>query len=171
MTLAPRPWVTFSKSEPRHGLFNGEDLPGKHEVAYRSWVFDVHSALHKFAEPPIWQSVYKSICGPAKRLIWCLGPSATVHYYIMRLDYHFGVVAGFDVLTQQFYQITQNKGEKVRNFTTHINITLDKNRVQFLNLINKAKKGWLLKDHYFYGMSKSLRGSVCYLYNNEAVTH
>ena len=94
---------------------SGEDPPGKHEVDYRSWVFDVHLALHNFTEPQIWQSVYESISGPIKRLMWCLGPSATVHDYIVRLDYQFGVVSGPDVLMQQFYQIMQSKGENVGN--------------------------------------------------------
>ena len=84
------------------------------------------SALHKFAEPQIWQSIYNSIPGPIKRLIQCLGPSTTVHDYIARLDYQFGVVVGPDVLMQQFYQITQSKGEKVGNFATYIDMALDK---------------------------------------------
>ena len=70
----------------------------------------------------------------------------------MRLDYQFGAVAGSDVLMQQFYQITQKQGEKIGDFAIHIDIALDEIRVQFPNLINKAKKGCLLKDHYFYGM-------------------
>ena len=63
----------------------------------------------------------------------------------MRLDYQFGAVAESDVLMQEFYQIMQNKNEKVGDFTTHIDITLDEIRVQFLNLINEAKKDGSLK--------------------------
>ena len=72
---------------------------------------------------------------------------------------------------QQFYQITQSKGEKLGNFATYIDFTLDEIRVWFLNLINEGKEGCLLRDWYFYGMSKSLTDSVHYLYNNEAVAH
>ena len=80
----------------------------------------MYSVLHNFEEAQIWQSVYESVPEPGKRLIWCFGPSATVHDYITRLDYQFGAVAGSDVLMQQFYQITQSKDEKVHNFVNHI---------------------------------------------------
>ena len=118
----------FLNQTPKFGLFSGEDLAGKHEVDYRSRVFDVHSALHNFAEPQIQQSVYESVCGLAKRLIWCLESSATVHDYIARLNYQFGVVAGSNVLMQQFYHIMQSKGEKVGNDATHIDVALDEIR-------------------------------------------
>ena len=94
-----------------------------------------------------------------------------VHDFIARLDYQFGAVAGSDVVMQQFYQITQSKNEKVGNFATCIDIALDKRRVQFLNHVMRQRRGNLLKDHYFYGMNKSLRDSVCYLHNNGAMTH
>ena len=67
------------------------------------------------------------------------------------------MVAGSNVLMQQFYQITQSKGENVGNFAAHVDVALDEIRVQFPNLINEAEKRCLLKDHYFYGMSKSER--------------
>ena len=115
--LQPRQCWAFPKSDTEIWVYSGEDPSGKHEVDYRSWVFDMHLALHNFAEHQIRQAVYKSICGPTKRLIQCLGPSTMVHDNIARLDYQCGAVAGSDVLMQQFYQIMQNK---IGNFATYV---------------------------------------------------
>ena len=59
-----------------------------------------------------------------------MGPTASVDHILQKLTIIFGTVASFDILMQNFYNVTQCNHKKVLSFTTRLEGTLNQIRLQ-----------------------------------------
>ena len=107
--------------------------------------------------------------GHAKSVIRHLGPSYTVDEIIAILTQEYEGVASSDVIFKDFYQLRQEKNEKVQVFSIRLRDMLTKLSIRFPDRVPKEDHDKILKDRFFYGIKSELRNSIRHLYDNETI--
>ena len=71
---------------------------------------------------------------------------------------------------QQFYGVHKERNEKVQSYAPRIEGSLNQIQVKFLRMISKVEAKVKFRDRLFYGVLKTLRDCIRYLYDNLTVT-
>ena len=108
--------------------------------------------------------------GKAKLVIRHLGPLYTVDEVITVLTQEYEGVASSDVIFKNFYQLRQERNEKVQVFSIHFRDMLTQLSIRFPDRAPKADHDKILKDHFFYGIRSDIHNSIHHLYCDEMVT-
>ena len=72
---------------------------------------------------------------------------------------------------QQFYGVHMERYENIQSYATRMEESLNQTQVKFPGMISKAEAEIKLRDRLFYGVLKTLRDSIRYLYDNPTVTY
>ena len=72
---------------------------------------------------------------------------------------------------QHFYGVHMEKNERVQSYSTRMEGSLNQILVKFPGMISDAEAEIKLRHRLFYGVLKTLRDSIRYLYDNPAVTY
>ena len=152
------------------GKFSGTKPTPTNELNFDQWCIDVRSYQVSYPDNILLPTIQKSIVGRAKSVIRHLGPSCTVEEVITALTQEYEGVASSDVIFKDFYQLRQERNEKVQIFSIQLRDMLTKLSVQFPDRVPKEDHDKILKDRFFYGIKFELRNSIRHLYNNESVT-
>ena len=99
------------------GKFNGTEPTPADELNLDQWCMDVKSYQASYPDNILLPAIQKSIIGKAKSVIRHLGPSYTVDEVIMVLTQEYEGVASSDMIFKDFYQLKQEKNEKVQIFS------------------------------------------------------
>ena len=166
------PWPAYQKipKAPRLPNFSGDEPTPKHEATFVNWLYQVESYMKNYPEPSMRQAIMQSVRGGAANVVRYVGPEATVQMILSKLKIQFGSVANVDVLLHDFYKITQQRGESVRQFNNKLNDTLNEVRTRFPGVIHESLADQYLKNRLFNGMSVHLKNGIRYLYANPAST-
>ena len=92
---------------PRINTFSGKAMPGKTEVLFEQWYHEVQCIKDHHPELVVWESIVQSLKGAVGDMVWYMGPTASVTEILQKLTVIFSTVASFNVLVQNFYQVTQ----------------------------------------------------------------
>ena len=65
-----------------------------------------------YLESVVWESIVRSLRGAVMDMAWYMGPTASVAYMLQKLTVIFATVATFNILMQNFYEVTQDNHEK-----------------------------------------------------------
>ena len=115
-------------------------------------------------------AIRKSIVGRAKSVVRHLGPFYTVEEVITVLTQEYEGVASSDVILKDFYQLRQERNEKVQIFSIWLRDMLTKLSIQFPDHVPKEDHDKILKDRFFYGIKSQLQNSIRHLYDIESIT-
>ena len=74
------------------------------------------------------------------------------------------------MIFKDFYQLKQEKNEKVQIFSIRLRDMLTKLSLRFPDRIPKEDHDKILKDRFFYGIKPELHNSIRHLYDNDSVT-
>ena len=99
------------------GKFSGIEPTPTDELNFDQWCIDVRSYQAGYPDNILLLAIRKSIVGRAKSVIRHLGPSFTVDEVITVLTQEYEGVASSDVIFKDFYQLKQEKNEKVQIFS------------------------------------------------------
>ena len=99
------------------GKFSGTEPTPADELNFDQWCIDVKSYQASYPDNILLPVIWKSIIGKAKSVIRHLGPLYTVDEVIMVLTQEYEGVASSDVIFKDFYQLKQEKNEKVQIFS------------------------------------------------------
>ena len=99
-----------------------------------------------------------------------MGPSYTVEEVITALTQEYEGVASSDVIFKDFYQLRQERNEKVQIFSIWLRDMLTKLSIRFPDHVPKEDHDKILKDRFFYGIKSELRNSIRHLYDDESIT-
>ena len=78
--------------------------------------------------------------------------------------------ASSDVIFKDFYQLKQERNEKVQVFFIWLRDMLTHLSIRFLDRVPKEDLDKILKNWFFYRIKADLRNSICHLYDNETIT-
>ena len=99
------------------GKFSGIEPTPTDKLNFDQWCIDIKSYQASYPDNILLPAIRKSIVGRAKSVIRHLGPSYTVDEVIMVLTQEYEGVASSDVIFKDFYQLKQEKNEKVQIFS------------------------------------------------------
>ena len=102
------------------GKFSGIEPTPADELNFDQWCIDVKSYQASYPDNILLPAIRKSIVGRAKSVIRHLGPSYTVDEVITVLTQEYEGVASSDVIFKDFYQLKQEKSEKVQIFSIRL---------------------------------------------------
>ena len=88
----------------------------------------------------------------------------------MVLTQEYEGVASSDVIFKDFYQLKQEKTEKVQIFSIRLRDMLTKLSLRFPDRVPKEDHDKILKDRFFYGIKSELHNSIRHLYDDDSVT-
>ena len=152
------------------GKFSGTKPTPTDELNFDQWCIDVRSYQVSYPDNILLPAIRKSIVGRAKSVMRHLGPSCTVEEVITVLTQEYEGVASSDMIFKDFYQLRQERNEKVQIFSIRLRDMLTKLSVRFPDRVPKEDHDKILKDRFFYGIKSELRNSIRHLYDNESVT-
>ena len=152
------------------GKFSGTEPTPTDELNFDQWCIDVKSYQASYPDNILLPAIRKSIVGKAKSVIGHLGPSYTVDEVITTLTPEYEGVASSDVIFKDFYQLKQEKNEKVQIFSIRLRDMLTKLLIRFPDRVPKEDHDKILKDRFFYGIRSELQNSIRHLYDNESIT-
>ena len=113
LVSAPPTQLVMSSSLP---LFSGSDPTPKDECTYEQWRFQVKGMRSSCPEQTVKTAVITSVRGEASEAISFAGFHAPLSVLLEAMDDRFGRKLTSDRLQQDFYQLQQEKGEKIQHF-------------------------------------------------------
>ena len=55
--------IGFYSKPLKLSLFSGEEVPGKHEISFNRWLFEVRTIQQSYAEPLVREAIIRSVRG------------------------------------------------------------------------------------------------------------
>ena len=129
--------------------FSGTEPTPADELNFDQWCIDVKSYQVSYPDNILLPAIRKSITGKAKSVIRHLGPSYTVDEVIAILTQEYEGVASSDVIFKDFYQLKQERNERVQIFSIWLRDMLTKLSIQFLDQVPKEDHDKILEDWSF----------------------
>ena len=148
----------------------GSDPVPSNELTFEQWLSDIRAYQRQFPEFVLLPAVRKSIQGRAKSVLRNLGPEYTIDQAIEVLTREYEGVANSDVVFKEFYQLKQEKNEKVQVFSVRLREALNKLTLRFPDRVPAGDEDRILCDQFFYGMKAELKGSVRHLFDSPDVS-
>ena len=152
------------------GKFSGIEPTSADELNFDQWCIDVKSYQASYPDNILLPAIRKLIIGKAKSVVRHLGLTYTVDEVIAILTQEYEGVTSSDVIFKDFYQLKQERNEKVQIFSIQLRDMLTKLSIRFPDLVSKEDHDKILKDWFFYGIKSELRNSIRHLYDNESIT-
>ena len=152
---------------PQVCTFSGQDPVPKEEGNYDQWEFQVRGAIATHTENSVRAAIVNSLRGPARDLVGFVGFDAPLERILAEVTNRFGKRYTSDKLQQEFYTLSQEKGEKIGAFAGRLELTYRRLHDHLPERFDERQ----LKDRLFYGVSQSLRDSSWYLYKDPMVTY
>ena len=140
------------------------------ELTFEQWLSDTRAYQRQFPEFVLLPAVRKSIQGRAKSVLRNMGPEYTIDQAIKVLTREYEGVANSDVVFKEFYQLKQEKNEKVQVFSVRLREALNKLTLRFPDRVPSGDEDRILCDRFFYGMKAELKSSVRHLFDSPDVS-
>ena len=147
--------------------FSGVDPVPKDEASCEQWIWQAKEALKSCTMGAVRIAIVQSVRGEVRDFAAAVGFEESVETLLNKIEDRFGEKWTIDGLQQDFYKITQDKGEKVRQFAGRL-------EAQFKRLREKVPGHYdqgMLKERLFHGMNQQLRDSIRFCYKKEKATY
>ena len=99
-------------------LFSGSEPMPRDEGTYEQWKFQVNGMRTSCTEPVVRSVLITSLQGEASELIGFVGFGAPLGAILEAMDKRFGKRSTTDRLQQEFFQLQQEKGERIQHFAS-----------------------------------------------------
>ena len=164
LVLAPSPQLVMSSSLP---LFSGSDPTPRDESTYEQWKFQVKGMRSSCPESTVRSALITSVRGEASKLVSFMGFNAPMQTLLDAMEDRFGKKITGDQLQQDFYQLQQEKGEKVQHFAGRLEKAFKKLQETFPKRYQRNQ----LKERLFHSVNQQTRDSMRSLYDRESTTY
>ena len=144
------------KADTDIGEFSGTKPAPTDELNFDQWCINVKSYQASYPDNILLPAIRKSIVGKAKSVIRHLGSSYTVDEVLTILTQEYEGVTSSDMIFKDFYQLKQERNERVQIFSIRLRDMLTKLSIRFLDRVPKADHDKILKDQFFYGIKSKL---------------
>ena len=128
--------------------FSGTDPVPKDKGSYEQWKFQVTGALKVCTEEAVRSAVIRSMRGEVCEMISFIGFNGDLTNILEKVEKCFGKQLSGDHLQQEFYQLSQEKSEKIRQFAGRLEQKYKYLKEKFPDRYQTSD----LKDRLFHGM-------------------
>ena len=140
--------------------FSGADSVPKDEASCKQWVWQVKEPLKSCTIGAVRIAIVQSVRGEVWEFTAAMGFEESVETLLDKVEDQFGEKWTVDVLQQDFYKITQDKNEKVRQFAGRLEAQFKKVREKVPGHYNHS----ILKERLFHRMNQQIRDSIRFCY-------
>ena len=99
-----------------------------------------------------------------------MGPNYSVEDVVTCLAQEYEGVASSNIVFKEFYQLKQERNEKVQVFSIRLRDALANLSSQFSERVPQEDHERMLRDQFFYDIKAEMRNSIRHLYDSEKVT-
>ena len=143
--------------------FLGADPVPKDEASCEQWVWQLKEATKMHTVAVVRTGMVQSVRGEVCKFISSIGFETNMEDIIEKIEERFGECWMADQLQQEFYQMTQQKGEKIHQFTRRLEMKFKKLKERIPGRYDEK----ILKEHLFHGMHQNLHDSIWFCYKQE----
>ena len=118
-------------------------------------------------EAAVRSALIASVRGEASSLVSFVGFNAPLGMILEAMEKRFGKVPTTDRLQQEFFQLQQDKGERVQHFAGRLEKTFKRLQEVFPDRYGEIQ----LKERLFHGVNQQTRDSMRFLYTKESTTY
>ena len=165
--VSPRQEFQSLVMAPGLPLFSGTEPVPREEGNYRQWKFQVRGMRSSCPEYAVRSALITSVRGEASSLVSVVGFNAPLGMILEAMEKRFGKVPTTDRLQQEFFQLQQDKGERVQHFASRSERTFKKLQEAFPDRYGDLQ----LKERLFHGVNQQTRDSMQFLYTKESTTY
>ena len=153
--------------DPGLPLFSGSKLSPRNEGTYEQWKFQVKEMHSSCPDLAVRSVLITSARGEASELVGFIGFSAPLSTILEAIDKRFIKKSTADRLQQEFFQLQQEKGERIQDFASLLERAFRKLQEAFPQHYEEEQ----LKERLFHGMNQQTRDSMHFLYTKESTTY
>ena len=117
---SPRQEVQQLVMAPGLPLFSGSEPTPRDEGMYDQWKFQVNGMRSSCTEPAVRSALITSLRGEASELIGFVGFGVFLGAILEAMDKRFRKRSTTDRLQQEFFQLQQEKGERIQHFASRL---------------------------------------------------
>ena len=139
----------------------------KGEGSYEQFIFQIRGFRGNYTNEAIKSSMIGSVTDGVRDYLDFVGFQNSLSILIDALERRYGKGQTTDKIQQQFYQLSQERGETVQEFAGRIETKYKK----LITLYPWRYNSEILKERLFYGMTQHLRDSMRYLYKRADTTY
>ena len=164
LVSTPQTQLVMSSSLP---LFSGSDPTPKDECTYEQWKFQVKGMRSSCPEQTVKTAVITLVRDEASEAISFAGFQAPLSVLLEAMDDRFNRKLTSDRLQQDFYQLQQEKGEKIQHFAGRLEKAFKKLQDVFPDRYQQKH----LKECLFHSVNQQTRDLMWYLYDKDTTTY
>ena len=153
LVSAPSPQLVMSLGLP---LFSSSNPTPRDESTYKQWKFQVKGMRSSCPESTVRSALITSVRGEVSELVSFLGFNAPMETLLDAMEDRFGKKITGDRLQQDFYQLQQEKGEKVQHFAGRLEKAFKTLQETFAKRYQRNQ----LKEHLFHSVNQQTRDSM-----------
>ena len=101
-------------------LFSGSEPTPRDEGTYEQWKFQVKGMRSFCRESAVRSALITSVRAEASKLIGFVGFNSLLSVILEAIDRRFGKKSTVDCLQQEFFQLQQDKGERIQHFASQL---------------------------------------------------
>ena len=156
----------FAKMPPLP-TFSGVVPVPKGQGSYEQFMFQIRGFKNSYPEEAMKNGIIGSVTDAARDYLDFIGFDKDLNVIIRALERRYGKGQTTDRIQQEFYQLSQERGEMIQQFAGRIELKYKK--------LIELYPGWyteeMLKERLFYGMTQHLRNSMRYLYKQPTTVY
>ena len=158
--------MIFAKMPPLP-TFSGVVPVPKGEGSYEQFMFQIRGFKNSYPEEAMKNGIIGSVTDAARDYLDFIGFDKDLDVIIRALERRYGKEQTTDRIQQEFYQLSQERGETVQQFAGRIELKYKK----LVELYPGRYTEEMLKERLFYGMTQHLRNSMRYLYKQSTTVY
>ena len=166
VVVSPEPGKIMFKTPPLPKFSGALPVP-RSEGSYEQFLFQVWGFRNNYTEEVIKSSMIGSVTDGARDYLDFVGFDSSLDVLISALERRYGKGQTTDKIQQEFYQLSQERGETIQEFAGRIETKYKKLTELYPNRYHQG----MLKERLFYGMTQHLRDSMRYLYKQDETTY
>ena len=156
---------------PKLNMYLGTETPGKGEVTFEAWRYEVKSLCASHEESVVKEAMIRSLREPTAMVLRGLPTNATVKEILRCMEQRCNPTVDAHVMLKEFNNMTQGSKESAAAYITRLEAALHGICTKHPNEIGENRAQVMLKRGCYQGLRDGLKESLRYLYDNPAKTY
>ena len=156
---------------PKLNTYLGTEMPGKGEVTFEAWRYEVKSLCDSHEESVVKEAMIRSLREPATMVLRGLPTNATVKEILRCMEQRCDPTVDAHVMLKEFNNMTQGSKESAAAYIARLEAALHRIHTKHPNEIGENRAQVMLKRGCYQGLRDSLKESLRYLYDNPTKTY
>ena len=156
---------------PKLNTYLGTEMPGKGEVTFKAWRYEVKSLCARNEESVVKEAMIRSLREPAATVLRGLSTNVTVRDILRCIEQRCNPTVDVHVMLKEFNNMTQGSKESAAAYITRLEAALHRIHTKHPNEIRENRAQVMLKRGCYQGLRDGLKESLRYLYDNPNKTY